>query len=187
MRPSRIVGFSGSTRRPSRTRLLIETVAAELGAHRAVDMAIFDLVDAGPAVGAFSRDALPPKAAGIIGAIEAADALIVGSPVYKGSYAGLFKHVFDFVEPLALVGKPVILTATGGGHRHALVVEHQLRPLFGFFSAQTAPTSVYAGDTDFQDGVLKEPAVRQRIASAAFELDQLLSLGATVRRAASVA
>ena len=80
---------------------------------------------------------------------RAADALIVGSPVYKGSYTGLFKHLFDFVEPEALAGKPVILTATGGGPRHALVVEHSLRPLFGFFTALTIPTAIYASDQDF--------------------------------------
>jgi FMN reductase len=33
-------------------------------------------------------------------------------------------------------------------------VEHQLRPLFGFFEALTMPTGIYASDRDFADGVL---------------------------------
>ena len=70
----------------------------------------------------------------------AADALVLASPVYKGSYCGLFKHLLDLLDPLSLAGKPVLLGATGGGPRHALVIEHQLRPLLGFFEAQTLAT-----------------------------------------------
>ncbi|MGO4844013.1 NAD(P)H-dependent oxidoreductase, partial [Rhizobiaceae sp. 2RAB30] len=73
-----------------------------------------------------------------------------------------FKHFFDLLDPSALKGKPVLLTATGGGERHALIVEHQLRPLFGFFEAATLPTAVYATDRDFSDGVLVSAAIRER-------------------------
>ena len=45
-----------------------------------------------------------------------------------------------------------LLTATGGGDKHALVIEHQLRPLFGFFEAVTLPTGVYASTADFTEG-----------------------------------
>jgi FMN reductase len=38
----------------------------------------------------------------LLAAIEAADALIVGTPVYRASFTGLFKHLFDFVEQTAL-------------------------------------------------------------------------------------
>ncbi len=44
---------------------------------------------------------------------------------------------------------PVLLAASGGSERHALVLEHQLRPLFSFFQAQTLPIGVYATDRDF--------------------------------------
>ncbi|TXN20727.1 FMN reductase [Methylobacterium sp. WL9] len=172
----RIVAFSGNTHRPSRTRTLVEAVAAEVARLRNVDLKIFDLVDAGTGIAVASRDALPLPAARIVEAIEGADALIVGSPVYKGAYSGLFKHLIDFVHPDALVGKPVVLAATGGGPRHALVVEHALRPLFGFFSAQTVPTSVYAGDTEIVDGRVADNLVLERVARAAAELDVLLDL-----------
>lgn len=171
----RVVGFSGNTRRPSRTRALVEAVGAALADLRSPSLEVFDLVDAGPGLGAASRADLPREARRIVEAIEQADALIIGSPVYKGSYAGLFKHVIDFVEPSALIGKPVVITATGGGHRHALVVEHQLRPLFGFFSALTLPTAIYAGERDFTDGALSDPDLKARVARAALELDLALN------------
>ncbi|CAO4139963.1 FMN reductase [Methylorubrum aminovorans] len=180
--PARIVAFSGNTHRPSRTRTLVEAVAAELSRQRPIDLKVYDLVDAGTGIAVASRSAMPLPAARIVEAIETADALIVGSPVYKGSYAGLFKHLIDFVSPEALIGKPVVLTATGGGPRHALVVEHSLRPLFGFFSAQTAPTAVYAGDTEISEGRVADALVRERVAQAAAELARLLDVAQGVAR-----
>src|SRR3954466_7734582 len=126
----RVVGISGNLQRPSRTRALVEAVAAALADQREIDLSVYDLLDAGPGLGAaYTRTELTLEAAGVVEAIETADALVVGTPVYKGSYTGLFKPLFDLVDPGALTNKPVVLTATGGGPRHALVVEHQLRPL----------------------------------------------------------
>jgi FMN reductase len=86
------------------------------------------------------------------------------------------KHLFDFVAPASLHNKPVVVGATGGGHRHGLVVEHQLRPLFGFFCALTVPTSLYASDPEFGDGVPSDPAVIERIDLASAQLAALLLL-----------
>lgn len=169
----RLVALSGNTHRPSKTRALVEAAVSAVARRHTVTPEIFDLVDIGPGVGAFSRSKLPEAGQKALEAIENADALIVASPVYKGSYVGLLKHLIDFVDPLALVGKPVLIGATGGGHRHALVVEHQLRPLFGFFSALSTPTAVYAADADFSDGVLSAADVRARLDQAASELAHL--------------
>jgi FMN reductase len=183
---SRIVGFSGSPRRPSKTRSLVETVAAEVASHRQARVDIYDLIDAGPGLGAaLQRQDLTLPVARIIDAIEQADALIVGTPVYKGAYTGLFKHVFDLVDPRVLVGKPVVLTATGGGPRHALIVEHALRPLFGFFEALTVPTAVYASDADFTEGQLTEAGVLARVSTAAQQLAHLIGADASKAETAS--
>jgi len=171
----RLVAFSGNTHRPSKTRALAEAAIAAVARRQAVDPELYDLVDIGPGVGAFSRGKLPLAGQEVLEAIEGADALVIGTPVYKGSFIGLLKHLIDFIDPAALAGKPVLLAATGGGHRHALVVEHQLRPLFGFFSALSVPTAVYAADADFTDGALTAPDVRARLEQAAGELAALAS------------
>ena len=75
----------------------------------------------------------------------------------------------------ALKDVPVLLTATGGGLRHALVVEHHLRPLFGFFEALTIPTVVYASESDFIDGILVDGAIHERASAAAAQLSAVLS------------
>jgi FMN reductase len=183
----RVVIFSGNLRRPSRSRALAELLGAEVAGRMPVDLKIYDVLDAGPGLSsALERNDLSLPAARIVNEIETADALIVGTPVYKGAYTGLFKHVFDLVEPRALLGKPVALTATGGGPRHALVVEHSLRPLFGFFEAHTVATAVYASDADFRDGRLTDAGILGRVSAAAHQLVHVLDPGhrqADLRRA----
>ncbi|MGI8416393.1 MAG: CE1759 family FMN reductase, partial [Nakamurella sp.] len=82
-------------------------------------------------------------------AVEAADALIVVTPVFAASYSGLFKMFFDVLEPELLRGKPVLLAATAGTARHSLVLEHALRPLLNYLGAVTAPTAVFAAAEDW--------------------------------------
>ena len=156
------VGFAGSWSQPSKTRLLVEEIAdravAAFGGHAHV----FDITDLGPDFGTLRQPQEGPHRAHL-DAFLAADALIVASPVYKGSYTGLFKHFLDLIDPPALAGKPVLLAATGGGDRHALVIEHQLRPIFGFFEAHTLATGLYASPGDFKDGRLASDAALLRL------------------------
>ena len=86
---------------------------------------------------------------------------------------GAREDVLDRIRD-ALRDVPVLLTATGGGLRHALVVEHHLRPLFGFFEAFTIPTAVYASESNFIDGTLVDSAVRARASAAAAQLASVL-------------
>ncbi|MFD1049638.1 NAD(P)H-dependent oxidoreductase, partial [Kibdelosporangium lantanae] len=59
------------------------------------------------------------------------------------THSGVFKSFFDVIEDTALVGKPVVIAATGGTARHSLVLEHALRPMFAYLRTIVAPTSVY--------------------------------------------
>lgn len=172
-----IVGFSGNITRPSSTRRFVESVSESLAAQSGLKHAVFDVEDLGASLAsARSLSDLDPAARQIIQTIIDAEALVIGSPTYKGSYTGLFKHVFDLLDPSDLRGKPVLLTATGGGDRHALVVEHQLRPLFAFFEAFVLPTAIYASGRDFTDGV-PSPAIGGRINQALAEASRLLGAG----------
>lgn len=166
--PYRVVAVSGSLHEPSKTTALIRAIAAAVAERAEVEIELIELTDIGPSLaGALRRDQLPADVEEKLVAIEAADLLIVGSPVYRASFTGLFKHLFDFVGQYELVGKPVLLAATGGGERHALIIEHQLRPLFAFFQALTLPLGVYASDTDFDGYVIASDVLHSRIALAA--------------------
>ncbi len=160
----RIVGFAGSQSRPSKTRALVDLATSRAAARFCATASTYDLTDLQPQLGAAGAlDDLDGLPRAIVAAILSADAIVVGSPVYKGSYTGLFKHLFDLIDPAALTDKPVLLTATGGGQKHALVIEHQMRPLFGFFEAITLPTGVYASGADFADGVPVALALLDRV------------------------
>jgi FMN reductase len=181
-----VVGFSGNFTRPSKTRGFVEHVVKEIARRHGLSAVTYDIEDVGPSLGTakWARD-LDENAKNIMQRVVDADVLVVGSPTYKGSYTGLFKHFFDLVDPTALRGKPVLLTATGGGDRHALIVEHQLRPLFGFFEAFALPTAVYATDKDFSDGVLVSEHIRNRAAQAVEEVGRTLSRPLPSQRAAA--
>ena len=187
-----IVGVAGNITRPSRTSVLLSDLLAEVCSLLNAQSRLIELVDVGPflfqpfvpeRLQSFSFERLPQEARSAIQAIETADALVVATPVYKGSYTGALKHLFDLVRPNALTGKPVLLAATGGSPLHGLVTEHQLRPLFGFFNALTLPTSIFALEGDFQNYRIDKPELSARIKRAAVEFAGLLEMR-SVRRGA---
>jgi FMN reductase len=167
IRPISVVGVSGSPTRPSRTTALVrevtETFAERVGGVATViELApLLGELGSGPFrgdVGAGARAALE--------AVESADLIVVGSPAYRATYTGLFKLFFDHIGQHALVDKPIVLTATGGSDRHALLVEHQMRPLFGFFQSLTLPLGIYGNEGDFGDYRVESAELRSRIETA---------------------
>lgn len=165
----RIVGVSGSLTTPSRTTALVDAVVARLSQHleplAPVEAQTIELATLLPDLFAGrSRADLGPGAETALAAAEAADVVVVGSPAYRAAYTGIFKHFFDYVGQYALVDVPIVLTATGGSDRHALLVEHQMRPLFGFFQALTLPLGIFGNEGDFTDYRVSSPELTERIA-----------------------
>jgi FMN reductase len=105
-----------------------------------------------------------------VGRVARADALIAVSPVYAGSYSGLFKTFFDVLEDGTLEGKPVLIAATAGTARHSLMLEFAMRPLFAYLRADVVPTAVFAASEDFGVGTVRGGSLSQRIERAAGEL-----------------
>jgi FMN reductase len=160
----RIVGVSGSLGVPSRTTSLIRAVADEFAPALHAEVEMIELGSLVAELAASTRGELGAGAQAALSAVESADVLVVGSPAYRATYTGIFKHFFDFVGQYALVDKPIVLTATGGSDRHALLVEHQMRPLFGFFQALTLPLGIFATETDFDNYVITSEELSERIA-----------------------
>jgi len=178
--PYRVVAVSGSLHEPSKTTALLRAIADAVAQRTDAEVQVIELTVIGPSLaGALRREDLPAHVEEQLVAIEEADLLIVGSPVYRASFTGLFKHLFDFVGQYELVGKPVLLAATGGGERHALMIEHQLRPLFAFFQALTLPVGVYASNTDFDGYRVSSDVLEARITLAADRALPLVGYAAT--------
>lgn len=161
--PLRVVAVSGGLQRPSKAATLAGHLLDLIADAFPCEQRLIELGQIAPQLaGAVSRSQLPDTVERELAAVEQADVLVVATPVYRGAYAGLFKHFFDFIGQDALVDKPVLLAATGGSERHALVIDHQLRPLFSFFQARTLPLGVYATDSDFADHRLQNGALIER-------------------------
>ena len=163
-KPIKVVAVSGALHKPSKTEALIEAIVSELSVALPIEVRFVRLSEIAPQLAnVVSRSDLPAHIYTHIQAIESADFLVVGSPVYRASFTGLFKHFFDFVDHNALIDVPTLLAATGGSERHALVIDHQLRPLFSFFQALTLPIGVYGTDSDFTDYRVNNEALHARI------------------------
>jgi len=187
-RPFKVVAVSGNVQRPSRTLVLVEELIAAIGDVLPIEAHTIELGPLAPQIGgALYRSQLPASVEAELAAIESADLLIVASPVYRGSYTGLFKHLFDFVHQDALIDVPVLLAATGGSDRHALVIDHQLRPLFSFFQARTLPIGVYASEQDFTGYAVGSAALKARIALAAERAAPLVGVAPAAAAGAAAA
>ena len=175
--PLRVVAVSGGLQRPSKSAALAEHLLDLIADEIPCQQRLIELGQLAPQLaGAVWRSQLPATVERELAAVEQADVLVVTTPVFRGSYTGLFKHFFDFIHQDALIDKPVMLAATGGSERHALVIDHQLRPLFSFFQARTLPLGVYATDKDFVDFRVQDEALIKRAKLAVQRALPLLEL-----------
>jgi FMN reductase len=166
-----LVIVSAGASQPSTTRMLADRIAAaSLEQLRELDVtATVGAVEVAPlAVDVARASVTRVPSAELQAAIEriaAADALIAAAPVYKAGISGLFKTFVDLLDDDLLIAKPVVLAATAGSGRHALVVDEQMRSLFAYMRALTLPTSVFAAPEDWGAAELGE-----RVQRAATEL-----------------
>lgn len=173
----RVLCLSGNFTRPSRTLTLAKTIADEFSRADGWQVEIFDMIDAGPNLGtSTSRENASQPHLKMWDAVRDCDALVVASPIYKASYSGLLKHFLDLLEMDLLVGKPVLLGATGKAAQHALMIDHQFRPLFAFFRAVCIPTSLFALDGDFVSPAELTVAMKDKVRVAAAELKHFTSM-----------
>lgn len=175
-RPLRLVALSGGVGTPSSTTTVVELVLSRTAAlvrEQGVEVTtrVLEVRD-------LARDATAevlgelrsePLEEALL-ALEAADGVVVASPVFRGSYAGVFKTVLDLLEPGSLRGVPTVLAATTGTVRHTLVTEHALRPLLSYLGALTLPTTIVATPEDLVLGVRPVPALAERVERSAREL-----------------
>jgi FMN reductase len=172
-----IAVISAGLSQPSSTRLLAgklaEATAGQLPAGtEVITIELRDL--AHDIVNALLTGFPAPALREAIEQVVSADALIAVTPLYSGSYNGLFKSFFDVLDPGALAGKPVLIAATGGTARHSLALEHAIRPLFSYLRAITVPTAVFAATEDWGAAGGTGEGLTERIERAGAELGALV-------------
>lgn len=173
----KIVVVSAGLSVPSNTALLADRTAAKVqelasAQNLTVQLQQVELRELGHAImDAMITQFVSAELQAAIDLVQAADALIVATPVYKAGPSGLFTSFFQVLDNDSIIGTPVLLTGSAGSARHALVVDEQLRGLFAYLRAVTAPTALFAAPEDWGAGLEK------RIARAATELNALLAGG----------
>jgi FMN reductase len=131
--------------------------------HRAVEDAIgraefeADLFDLGAHTIGFADGTpaadLDDDTATATAALESAGALVLATPIYRGSLTGSLKNLLDLTPVPALQGKVVGIVAMGASDHHYLGAERHLRDILAFFGAIPMPVAVYLNGGDFEDGV----------------------------------
>jgi FMN reductase len=174
----RVAVVTAGTSDPSSTRLLadrvvqrVEAIAARHG-HAAITSVIELREIAADVTTALTSQLITPRLQQAIDALAAADGVIAATPVYKAAASALFTSFIHVLDNDLLIAKPVVLAATAGTARHALVADQEMRPLFAFLRAMTVPTSLFAAPEDWSD-----PALANRIDRAAVELVLLMESG----------
>lgn len=177
-RPLRLAVVSGGTSDPSSTRLLADRAAQRVTALAAgrgstVSVSVADLRElSGDISTALVSQLVTGKLGQAVQALGEADGIIAAAPVYKAGPSGLFSSFFQVLDNDLLIGKPVLLAATAGTARHALVADEAMRPMFAYLRTLTVPTSLFAAPEDWGD-----PVLTKRIERAAFELVLLMESG----------
>ena len=158
------LGLEAGEHRIGKQALEAQGASLQLASRTEIDTEIIEIHTLNPGLGAaLEREQLDTRAEAAVRKVETADLVIAATPVFRGSYTGLFKHFFNFVGQYALADKPVMLVATGGSERHAMVINQVLRPLFAFFQAWTAPIGVYLSAGDFDGTTVLNPEAYERI------------------------
>ena len=176
--PLRLAVISAGTSDPSSTRLLANRIAdrsSELAAchGRTVTSSVIELREISADIcTALISQLITPRLQTAITALGEADGIIASTPVYKAGPSGLFTAFIDILDDDLIIARPVVLAATAGTARHALVVDDQMRSMFAYLRALTIPTSLFAAPEDWSD-----PALNDRIERAAFELALLMESG----------
>lgn len=170
-----LVIVTAGLRQPSSTRLLAEQIAAAvirkgIEGGQDFDAQFIELREiAHDLVNNLLTGFPSPELEAKLDLVSRADGLIVVSPIFTGSFSGLFKLFFDVLGPDQLIDTPVLLAATGGTARHSLALEHGMRPMFAYLRASSVPTSIYAAPEDW-GGTSANGTLSSRIDRAAKEL-----------------
>ena len=164
----RLLAIVGSVTPPGRllnaTTLMLDDARAS---HASLEIDLINLADKRIAF----ADGRPAEqygddTASVIAGVRRADAVVIATPVYRGSITGALKNLLDHLPVEALSAKPVGILAMGATHHHFLGADWHLRDILAWFGALIVPTSAYLVSADFVAGELA-PDARQDLTDLA--------------------
>lgn len=137
------VVVSGDPLPGTRSLAIAKRYQAALLQYPTVQQSLFDLSIWGGLLGsATTLQQLPDHALDACQQLLDADLMIIICPIFHQGLPGLFKHIFDLLDPTALRNKIALLCTTGNS-LYSNVSEQQLRPLLEYFGLFVLPIDSY--------------------------------------------
>jgi NAD(P)H-dependent FMN reductase len=164
MTATHVVGICGSLRAESKTRVALE-VALEGARERGATADLLDLREYDlPTFDADDRE--PGDVPALTAAVREADAVLLGTPVYHGSYASPLKTAIDYCGFDEFEDATVGLLAVGGGRFPVTALEH-LRSVCRALDAWVLPREAAVPNSHdaVEDGAVVDDDLRDRVAS----------------------
>lgn len=162
MSQTRVVAIAGSLRERSYTRLALEHALRGVddvgGESVLLDLRDYDL----PVLNADYDE--QGNSAEFVRRVGAADAILLGTPVYHGSYSGVLKNAVDYCGFDEFEHKTVGLLAVGGGSFPVTALEH-LRSVCRALNAWVLPhqAAIPQVRRAFDDGDFLDEATEERV------------------------
>ncbi|MBX0323474.1 NAD(P)H-dependent oxidoreductase [Halomicroarcula sp. F13] len=170
-----VVGIAGSLRDASYTRVGVERAleaASETGATtELLDLREFDL----PVFDADDREA--GDALALTDAVHEADAILLGTPVYHGSYSAPLKNALDYCGFDEFENKTVGLLAVAGGGFPITALEH-LRSVCRALNCWVIPhqAAIPRARNSVENGDIVDADVEERVATLGEEAVQYANI-----------
>jgi NAD(P)H-dependent FMN reductase len=101
----------------------------------------------------------------LVAAVATADAVVLGSPMYHGSYSGVLKNALDYCGFDEFEGKTVGLLAVSGGAFPVTTLEH-LRSVCRALDCWVIPhqAAVPRARTAVENGAITDEGIDERVA-----------------------
>jgi len=175
MAPPHVVGIVGSLRDESYTRVAVQRALAaaeaaggttELLDLRALDLPVFD---------ADARET--GDAARLTDAVYEADSVLLGTPVYHGSYSSVLKNALDYCGFDEFENKTVGLLAVAGGGFPITALDH-LRTVCRALNCWVIPhqAAIPEARTVVSDGAIQDADIEERVARLGEEAVQYANI-----------
>lgn len=110
-----------------------------------------------------SLEAYPDDTPQVVARIQAANAYVIGTPIYRGSYTGALKNLLDHVPVEAFMNKVAGLIASAASDHHYLSIDQELRPVLMWFNMHLIPGSVYLRGNQIQDGEVSDALAQEHL------------------------
>jgi len=159
-----VVAVCGSRREGSYTRKALE-IALDGAEAAGAETELIDLRTADvPLYDPDADDEEQGKVVELMALVERADGVLVGSPVYHGSYSSTFKNFHDFCGSDEYEDTVCGLLATAGGSNYEGTLEH-MRATMRNVHALTVPRQVGIGGASraFEDDMLSDSGLEERV------------------------